>query len=64
MGNNGGFGNFNHIETIYDIRSSLATLAATVVSFCSRDSNHMVDGLAKMGLSKDGDFVHWGDEFS
>ncbi|KAK3229133.1 hypothetical protein Dsin_001014 [Dipteronia sinensis] len=58
--NNGGFGNINHIDTIYDIRSNLAILAATVVSFASRDSNHMADRLVKMGSSKMGDFVLWG----
>ncbi|KAK3230650.1 hypothetical protein Dsin_002531 [Dipteronia sinensis] len=58
--NNGGFGNINHVDTIYDIRSNLAILAATVVSFASRDSNHMADRLAKMGSSKMGEFVLWG----
>ncbi|KAK1561971.1 hypothetical protein Q3G72_004076 [Acer saccharum] len=62
--NNNCFGNFNRIDTIYDTRNSLATLAATVVSFSSRDSNHMADGLAKMGSSKVEDFVQWGADFT
>ncbi|KAK2659030.1 hypothetical protein Ddye_005563 [Dipteronia dyeriana] len=62
--NNGGFSNFNHVHTIYDICSNVAILGSTTVSFSSRASNHIVDCLANMGSSMVGDFVGWGDVLS
>ncbi|KAK2636400.1 hypothetical protein Ddye_031192 [Dipteronia dyeriana] len=59
--NNGGFGNVNHVDIIYNIRGCLYILDTTIVNFSSRDTNQMANGLAKMGFSKMRDFVKWGD---
>ncbi|KAK2662668.1 hypothetical protein Ddye_001242 [Dipteronia dyeriana] len=64
--NDDGFGNVNDVQIIYDIRSSLDVLGSTTVSYSSRDTNQMADGLAKLGSlgsNEVGDFVEWCNEF-
>ncbi|KAK3227433.1 hypothetical protein Dsin_007295 [Dipteronia sinensis] len=49
--NKAGFGNINHVDTVYSVRHYLASLGGTVVSFASRASNSFADNLAKLGSS-------------
>ncbi|KAK3188482.1 hypothetical protein Dsin_028043 [Dipteronia sinensis] len=58
--NSKGIGNFSHVQLIYDTRDKLKSLGGEV-KFRSRASNQFTDSLAKMGSSKKGDFVEWGD---
>ncbi|KAK3206432.1 hypothetical protein Dsin_020478 [Dipteronia sinensis] len=55
------FGNIGHINSIYDIRSSMSYFGSLEVVYDSRAFNSFADSLAKMGSSIVGDFVEWGD---
>ncbi|KAK3210686.1 hypothetical protein Dsin_015392 [Dipteronia sinensis] len=59
--NEEGFKNLSLVNMVYDVRSYLATLGGTVVSFVPRASNSFADSLAKLGSSMSGDFIQWGD---
>ncbi|KAK3228043.1 hypothetical protein Dsin_007905 [Dipteronia sinensis] len=58
--NGQGIENVNLINLIYDIRSNLKLLGGEV-KFRTRSSNQFAEKLAKMGSSKNGDFIEWGD---
>ncbi|KAK2654741.1 hypothetical protein Ddye_014597 [Dipteronia dyeriana] len=53
------FGNLALMNIIYEIRSMLHTYGNLLVSYASRDSNMVADGLAKKGLFTDGECVVW-----
>ncbi|KAK2662495.1 hypothetical protein Ddye_001069 [Dipteronia dyeriana] len=53
------FGNLALVNIIYEIRSMLCTYDNLLVSYASRDSNMVADGLAKKGLFADGECVDW-----
>ncbi|KAK4846273.1 hypothetical protein QYF36_015226 [Acer negundo] len=57
--NDPNFGHLKEVGVIYDIREKLRFLGNTKVNFTSRFSNQMADGLAKMGLLRDGENVTW-----
>ncbi|KAK3220319.1 hypothetical protein Dsin_014289 [Dipteronia sinensis] len=59
--NKGEFGNVNHVKTIYDIRGMLSSAGDMQVAYDSRIYNSFTDSLAKMGSTRMGDFVEWGD---
>ena len=54
-------GSFKHIDTIYDIKTYLKDWGNCSVEFNYRNSNSFADSLAKMGSSRQGDFLQWGD---
>ena len=59
--NKGDFGNVEHLQMVYDIRSILLEAENIKVIFDLRIFNSFADSLAKMGSSNQGDFVEWGD---
>ncbi|KAK3220003.1 hypothetical protein Dsin_013973 [Dipteronia sinensis] len=55
----GEFGNLTLVNVIYDIRSMIHLHGNMSVSYVSRDSNLVADGLAKKGALLDRDNVVW-----
>ena len=55
------FGNVEHVNSIYDIRTILKERGGLQVVFESRIFNSFADSLAKMGSNEGGDFVEWSD---
>ncbi|KAK2640308.1 hypothetical protein Ddye_028103 [Dipteronia dyeriana] len=58
--NGAGVGSINHVDLIYDIRSSLERFGGKVV-YSLRVSNQFDDRLAKLGSKMLGDFVEFGE---
>ncbi|KAK1559135.1 hypothetical protein Q3G72_011041 [Acer saccharum] len=56
-----GFGSYNHVNQVYNIRCILKGLEGSQISFNPRSSNSFADTLAKMGSNISGDFIEWGD---
>ncbi|KAK3206452.1 hypothetical protein Dsin_020498 [Dipteronia sinensis] len=54
-------GNVAHMNTIYEIRNCMRSKCSIEVLYESRAFNSFADSLAKMGSSKNGDFVEWRD---
>ncbi|KAK3183009.1 hypothetical protein Dsin_030295 [Dipteronia sinensis] len=59
--NDGGFGNINHFNLIYDIRGNLNKLGNTMVIHNSRTTNSFANWLTRNGSNMGGDFFVWGD---
>ncbi|TXG66508.1 hypothetical protein EZV62_007783 [Acer yangbiense] len=55
------FGKLRLVYIVYDIRLFLLNLKGLSVSFRPRGSNSVVDSLAKLGSSRLGDRLEWGD---
>ncbi|KAK2646985.1 hypothetical protein Ddye_022180 [Dipteronia dyeriana] len=58
--NGEGVGSINHVDLIYDIRSSLEHFGGKVV-YSPRVSNQFADRLAKLGSKMLGDFAEFGE---
>ncbi|KAK2639559.1 hypothetical protein Ddye_027354 [Dipteronia dyeriana] len=59
--NNDEIENVAHVNSIYEIRSCMRYGCSIEVVYESRVFNSFTDSLAKMGFSKTGDFMEWGD---
>ncbi|KAK0599287.1 hypothetical protein LWI29_003985 [Acer saccharum] len=57
--NSASFGSLKFVNLIYDIRSLLSLLDGTEIIFNPRNSNSLVDSLAKKGSNEDGDLLLW-----
>ncbi|KAK0576300.1 hypothetical protein LWI29_015106 [Acer saccharum] len=55
--NEGDFGNLAMVEVIYEVRSKLRVFKNLSVCFVPRNGNVLADGLAKRGVTMEGENV-------
>ena len=59
--NGDGFGNFNLVNLIYDVRACLHRFPGVSIIYRGRGANGLAGSLAKLGSSRAGDRLEWGD---